>query len=269
MKNLFELKKPLILGVTVAVTFLSLTIFFIALVLKWMGTPDGSGAGFCEAPHDGLIVQPFNTWSNLSFIMAGLLISYELSSGKFDSKRNKLTKGEFYGAFFSSLAVLLGPGSMALHATTTKVGGFFDMLSMYMVASFTFTYALERFFNLKPLTFIFVFASVIATCLYMQTLPYDIPVVHYMGNFMFALFIFLTVVFEALNSFVRRLDHELKWGILSLCSLLTAFLIWNLSLSSSPFCDPSALIQGHGIWHILNAVAVYFLFRYYVSEHKY
>ena len=155
-----------------------------------------------------------------------------------------------------------------MHATEASIGGWFDMLSMYLIASFTTAYAVERFWQLSAAQFVAVFALVLATCLYAQELPYHMPIVDFMGNFIFALFITITVVFEYLNGFVRKLEQNKIYGYLSLASLLLAFGIWNMWKDDSYLCNPQSLIQGHAIWHLLDALAAYFLFRYYASEHK-
>jgi hypothetical protein len=50
----------------------------------------------------------------------------------------------------------------------------------------------------------------------------------------------------------------------SLASILTAFAIWNVS--KAWLCDAHSVIQGHAIWHLLCAVAAYFLYRYYAGQ---
>ena len=50
----------------------------------------------------------------------------------------------------------------------------------------------------------------------------------------------------------------------SLAAILTAFVIWNATRTW--LCDPYSLIQGHAIWHLLDAVSAYLLYRYYASE---
>ena len=44
-----------------------------------------------------------------------------------------------------------------------------------------------------------------------------------------------------------------------------AYIIWILD-NTRTICFEHSLIQGHAIWHILGAVAVLFLHKYYVSE---
>jgi len=246
----------------------SMGLFLLALINSWMGMAEGVGAGFCEAGHPGLVKQPVNTWSNLGFIAAGLTIGWSQAHGRYAGFVNPMTSGKFFSTFYACLAVLLGPGSMAMHATTTRVGGFLDMLSMYMIASFIFAYALSRLLNLRELGFTLSFFTGLGIQLYVHTLPYDVPFVGFIGSFAFGVFLILSSVIEFINIGYRKLSNEMRWGVASILVMCLAFFIWNLSLSDSPWCDPSSLIQGHGIWHLLNALAIYCLYRYYVSEHK-
>lgn len=247
-----------------ATAVITTALLFLAIVNGWFGEATGVGSVFCEADRPGLIKQPVNTWSNLGFIFTGLYIGWVLAQGKYTDK-NSLTQKTFYAAFFSSLVVYLGPGSMAMHATTTAVGGFLDMLSMYLIASFLVSYAAERFFKLSPLYFSVIFICVLSFCVWanFQNVHF---IFDFFGNTVFAFFVSTGIALEALNIFVRKTQHESKWAFLSFGALLLAFFIWNLWQNETSLCDPYSLIQGHGIWHLLNAVSLYFLFRYYVSE---
>ncbi len=253
--------------IALSTVVVSMALFFAGLYNGWFGPATGVGDVFCEAARPGLIKQPANTWSNLGFVFAGLLVGWQLMRGSFNQNSNSLTRTGFYGAFFASLIVLLGPGSMAMHATTAEIGGFFDMLSMYLVASFTTAYSMQRFFKWKPLQFSLVFFVVLSVCLWADGKPYHI-VFDYFGNAIFALFISITVLFEILNTYVRKMEHLKMWGVVSLGALLLALAIWNVSQTGQRFCDPQSLIQGHAIWHLLDALSVYGLFRFYVSEHR-
>jgi hypothetical protein len=63
----------------------------------------------------------------------------------------------------------------------------------------------------------------------------------------------------------NNIQSTLGWTAVS--TIILSFIIWNLSRTQDSFwCDPHSLIQGHSLWHILDAVAVYFLFKYYISE---
>jgi len=259
-------KRGIVFNTTLAVAILLLVLFFLVLMNGWLGEWDHTGDDFCEASRPGLIKQPSNTWSNFGFVFAGLTIAWQLSWGKFQCS-NIFTRSNFTAVFFSSLAVFLGPASMAMHATETRLGGFFDMLSMYLVAGFASAYAMQRFFNWRAVHFTIIFAGIVILCVTVKDQPYRMPLIEHFGSFIFAIFVALTILFEALNSFVRKFDHQVKWGFLSIASLMLAFLIWNLERKVDMFCNPYSIIQGHAIWHLLDALAVYFLFRFYVSEH--
>jgi len=259
--------RKIVFTFTLSFAAVLLVLFFLALFNGWLGEWDHTGDDFCEASRPGLIKQPSNTWSNIGFIIVGLSIAWQLSKGKYAVNKNVFTRSNFTAAFFSCIAVFLGPGSMAMHATETSAGGFLDMLSMYLVAGFASAYAMQRFFKWGAVYFTIAFAFIVILCVYVQDLPYRMPLVGYFGNFIFGFFISVTVIFEALNSFIRKFDHQIKWGIFSLSSLVIAFVIWNLERKYDMFCNPYSPIQGHAIWHLLDALAVYFLFRFYVSEH--
>ncbi len=258
--------KKIIFIFPLAMAVITMTLLFMAIIFEWFGPPTGVGSVFCEADRTGLIKQPVNTWSNLGFIFCGLYIGWGLSQGKYNHNKNSLTQKTFYAAFFSSLVVYLGPGSMAMHATTTQAGGFLDMLSMYLIASFLVAYSAERFFKLQPLHFLLIFISILSICTWANFQDVHF-IFDFFGNAVFAFFITLTIIFESLNIFLRKMQHETKWALLSFAALILAFIIWNLWQNDTSLCNPYSLIQGHGIWHLLNALSLYFLFRYYVSEH--
>ncbi|MCO5230553.1 MAG: ceramidase [Chitinophagales bacterium] len=248
------------------VAIISLSLFTIAIFLHWFGEPVGAGADFCEAGRPGLIKQPVNTFSNIGFVLVGLFIGWSQASGHYSQNKNLITQGLFFSTFFACLSVLLGPGSMAMHATTSRVGGFLDMLSMYLVASFIFSYAITRLMKWSNNGFILAFIFAMTVQLVVHNLDYEVPVVGFIGSFCFGVFLILTAIIEFLNYIIHRPNIQIKYGIASALAMCVAFFVWNLSLSSSPWCDPSSLIQGHGIWHLLNATSIYFLYRFYVSE---
>lgn len=253
--------------VPVCVAVISMTLFLMGVVHGWFGAPGAVASEFCEASRPGLIKQPVNTWSNISFIISGLTIGWLLMRRTFAQNNNSITQNIFYGIFYASLVVLLGPGSMAMHATTSDIGGFFDMLSMYLVASFTLAYALERFFKLKPVHFLIIFSGLLAFCIWADGAPYHI-LFWFFGDTVFLVFIVLTLGTEALNSYVRKMQHDIRWAFGALGALVIAFVIWNVTRTGTSLCHPYSLFQGHAAWHILDAVSTFCLFMYYASEHS-
>ena len=56
-----------------------------------------------------------------------------------------------------------------------------------------------------------------------------------------------------------------KWFILGMISYLSAFAIWLTGVPDHETCSPDSIIQAHGIWHLLTALATYFFFIHYRS----
>jgi hypothetical protein len=255
----------LIFLVPLFTAILSLAIFMLAVERGWMGPPQGVGSDFCEV-SDGLIKQPANTWSNLGFVTSGLVMAWLMWKGAFAENKNAFTQTTFTPIFFSALVILLGPCSMAMHATLTHVGGAFDLLSMFLISAFLMAYALQRFFGWPPLFFTAVFVAVVAACEWAGSFPHQLHLIT--GRTAFGLFITVAAIFELLNFFVRKLRHEIKWVFYGQAAFWLALVFWNLGKTNSGFCHPHSLLQGHAAWHLLDALSLFFLFRFYASEQR-
>ena len=106
-------RRPIVLASLSAAV--SLVLLALAVRFGWLGADVDRGADFCEAAA-GRVRQPVNTLSNLGFVVAGLAIAR-------DAWRLPVV-----GTAYACLVVLLGPASMAMHATESSLGGHLDML---------------------------------------------------------------------------------------------------------------------------------------------
>ena len=253
------LHRPLLVAGAVAVV--SVAVLAAAIGQGWLGPDVGRGANFCEAPHAGWIRQPANTLSNVGFVVAGLLIAHRAGRLAGDSVMPRPV-----ATFYACVVVLLGPGSAAMHATQTELGGHLDMLSMYLVAGFAASWAWVRWTRRGTAAFVGAYVACVAACELVGLWPDPVPVVHYSGNLAFGLLLVAAVVLETM--LWRRGETTLvfRHGVVALAAMLVAFTIWLLS--NAGWCDPTSLVQGHAAWHLLCAVAAYWLFRLYESEHR-
>lgn len=258
-------ENPKVFWIPFMISIVSMLTFIIAVLYNWMGEPKGVGGVFCEIGA-GIIKQPANTYSNLGFVFVGWLIGWQQSKRKYHVNNNILTQSDFVSGFFASLCVLLGPGSMAMHATTTHIGGFLDMLSMYLMASFIFSFAISRAFSWKAVGFVLAFLTALLIQLYVHTLPYQVPFVGFIGSFCFGVVLIVSMVIELISFLIRKVQIELRFGIASILVLCLAFFIWNMSLTGGPWCDPDSWVQGHGAWHLLCSLSIYLVYRFYASE---
>ena len=56
------------------------------------------------------------------------------------------------------------------------------------------------------------------------------------------------------------------WFFLGMFSYITAFIIWLQGVPETQYCRPDSLIQPHGIWHILSALATWCFFKFLRTE---
>ena len=129
--------------ITTASALLALGAVLGFALAGWPGEPNGCRENmrptcFCETPRSGLVAQRANTFSNLGFIVVGLGIAVVTDRQRRNrpKRRNLLTRTDLYPTLFAVVTVLLGPGSMFLHASLTRWGGLVDVASMYLFAGF-------------------------------------------------------------------------------------------------------------------------------------
>jgi hypothetical protein len=241
----------------------SVGLLALAIGQGWLGPDVGRGDMFCEAARDGFLVQPANSLSNVGFVVAGLMVAWR--AGRRDQLGDVLPRLPGLPTAYAVVTVLLGPASAAMHATQSALGGHLDLLSMYLIASFAAAYAAMRLLHRRPIFFFQVFLLLVAACELDGTYPHEVPLVHMAGNLAFGVLLVAAVVMETL--LWRRADGtrtDWRFGAASVGCMVVAFAIWNLA--QGPWCDPDSLLQGHAVWHLLDAAAAYLLFRLYASE---
>lgn len=250
------------MAVTGTVAAVSVGLLAAALGSGWLGPDVWRGATFCEAAVHGPVVQPANTWSNAGFVVAGLVIAWR--AGDVERRGATFTRYPALATCFACLVVLLGPGSAAMHATQSALGGHLDVLSMYLVAGFAAAYALMRWTRRGPGTFAAVLAALVLACELVGRWDREIPVVMFSGNLAFGVLLVLAVTLEVRIARRGEVSLDLRYAWLAVAAMAAAFAIWNLSRHG--LCRPHSLLQGHAAWHLLNALAAYLLYRLYASE---
>jgi hypothetical protein len=209
---------------------------------------------FCEALHlnEG-VRQPANTVSSYGFVFIGMLIialSLNLST--------KARLPPLYGAVLGIMTVIVGLGSAFYHASLTFTGQFFDILGMYLVASFVLLYAFERLYQVAHRTIVVFYIVLNAFLTVIQILSPDLR------RYTFAVVLVIGLLVE--GAYLRRRPViRVRWFIVGLSTFALAYGIWILD-NSRLVCSPESLLQGHAVWHIMGAVAVLCLFFYYASE---
>jgi hypothetical protein len=210
---------------------------------------------FCEMPRNGaLLLQPANAISSFGFVFAGYLMILFPRSKKWNSAFPPIAEN-----ILGAAAIVTGVGSVMLHATLTLWGQFFDVLGMYLVSGFFLVAAFTKWRGIADRRAAIHYTIL---CTLLVAILLFLPEVR---RWLFALILVVAILLELV--FARPLRHQVRTGyyIAGLIINILAFTIWNLD-QRGQLCSPGSLVQGHAIWHLLGAAALWFAFLYYRSE---
>jgi dihydroceramidase len=237
-----------------------LSAIFIAVILSlppaiwesWRPATCLTTGCFCEPANTASpIRQLANTISSLAFVFSGALMFLPLS------KPSRLPFS--YSAVMGTACIIVGVGSAFYHASLTFIGQFFDVFGMFLLAVFMLVYAFERIWNLRLITTISLFLSI---NIFLSGLQFAVPDTR---RYVFAIVLIVALFFEA--HYRRTAKPRIQAGLLrtGIGVMAIAYIIWILD-NTRILCFENSLLQGHALWHLLGAVSVWFLHRYYVSE---
>lgn len=256
------------LAVALALTALATGALFAAGAGGWSGRPDGclvGGQCFCERDRGGLVRQPANTLSNLGFVAAGLGIGAHLAHarrrGRHPRPGSPMTRTRFHPGLYASVTALLGPGSMALHASLMRWGSVLDLAAMNLFVGLLFAYALTRLLGMGRGGFLAVFVAGNLALL-------AVKLIHGTGSAAFGATAAAALAVEL--RLRRRGDRRAdgRWLAAAAALFAVAFVIWLGAQNDGWLCDPDAWLQGHGVWHLLGAATAVALYAYFRSERE-
>ena len=206
-------------------------------------------------PRTGaLLLQPANSLSSFGYVFLGFLMILLARSRDWMSAFPPLS-----ASVLGVAAIIVGIGSVLLHATLTLWGQFFDVLGMYLISGFLLVSALAKWRSI-PDPRAMIYYGLLCTAL--VVILYAMPEVR---RWLFAVVLLAAIILELV--FARPLRPQVRTGyyVAGLVANIVAFTIWNLD-QRGQLCAPESLLQGHAAWHLLGAVALWFAFLYYRSE---
>lgn len=216
---------------------------------------------FCEAIRSGLVRQPANAVSSLSFVFVGILVITNGFTDRFrNSTRNAAIEGlSGYALVYAGALVVVGLGSAFYHASLSFIGQFADVMGMYLIASFVILYSLGRIRALSPATIVTSYVLVNAGLAWVL---FSAPSLR---RYIFAVVLLtgLGVEYFARGRVARALNSRALFTAIAV--LAVGFGIWVLDIKKT-LCMPEGAIQGHALWHLAGAIASWQLYVYYRSE---
>jgi hypothetical protein len=210
---------------------------------------------FCELPRTGaLVLQPADSWSSYGYVLIGFLMII-LAGGRDGASAMPPIAARTLGL----TAIVVGLGSVLMHATLTLWGQFLDVLGMYLIGSFLLVRALARWRRIPDGRAIMLY---VALCACLVAVLIMLPEVR---RWLFALLLNLAILVELV--FARPLRPGVRVGLYlgGILATAVAFAIWILD-QQGVVCAPRSLLQGHAAWHVLGALSLWLSFSYYRSE---
>jgi hypothetical protein len=200
---------------------------------------------WCEQTQCSWINEPANTWSNLGFLLIGILIYKKLSEGK-----DKLLKE------LGVMIFLMGAGSFVYHATNNFFTQFFDFLGMFLMTSIVlgiFTRRIQK----KDIRTHYAYSW-----MYLFFNTFIFWVFHFNEiaiQFTVVINTVALIGMEVASRVIGNNRPKLHYFSLSLVSLGAAQTFSAMDLKRT-WCEPENLfLHGHAIWHVLAAVGMWFL----------
>jgi hypothetical protein len=232
----------------------------------------GNATNFCEMNRfDQLIVQPSNTWSNLGFVIVGLIfISIAKNDHIYEKRKdvnNLMAKFPGFTFLIGFSTLYMGIGSFMYHATLTYFFQKMDQTGMYFLLIAFIAYLLFKVFpkiRWKGKEYVsnrFLIGAAVVVQLIFYLFLWKLPI-----NVLFPA---LTMMFVLANLYmmVKMQDNvsNTKLILAAGATLLIAASVWVLDITDK-LCSPASIFQGHSLWHILTALSVFLAYMYYRSE---
>lgn len=215
---------------------------------------------FCEALHDGFVRQPANAFSNLAFVLVGLLlIAIARDDWTRGVKDNRMQTERSYPIIFGIAMIVIGVGSFFYHASMTFVSQWFDLMGMYLFTTFALVYTYARLRPIRSPMFLLAYAVMNVMLGYLLIVNPEVR------RQTFAAVVYAIIALEVLVLLVERPKIKMRYFFSALITFAVGYAIW-IPDEANLNCNPSSLIQGHAVWHLLAAVAAFLLFLYYRSE---
>lgn len=201
--------------------------------------------GFCEQSLCAWVKQPGNTWSNVGYLAMGFWIW------------NRARKDGILSVRMLAISAwITGVGSAFFHASGTRWAGAIDLLGMFLGTGALTALNVRRWLNsglgIAWSVFGFVSLSLMGVA---GSFPNSERWVYVLSGP--CCLIELGLYFRDRPRTVYR-KYLLAW-----LSVGLATLFWWLDIQNI-LCDPrNHVLSGHALWHLLSAVAFYFLYLFY------
>jgi hypothetical protein len=218
---------------------------------------------YCEALRDGLIRQPSNALSGLAFPLAGLAMLWRTPTIK-DGARTRFHRDKRIHIVWALTCILLGPASIAFHATFLMLPGLFDNLAMLFWMSLFTAYHTGRALEWRGIRILGAFA-VMTVAFFGAAVTTLVVMPGANGPHVVTEIAAGAAIVSPLLSYLRHGFpgwRSERWLVASVATFALAFSTFALSHTGGPWCVTNSWFQGHAAWHVLSVISVWFAFEH-------
>jgi predicted membrane channel-forming protein YqfA (hemolysin III family) len=218
---------------------------------------------WCEAPLCSWIREPANTWSNLAYVLLGV---WMILQGHRDAEAGAEGKADGndrarLAAIFGWAAIAVGVTSFVYHMSTNFFTQVFDFTGMYIFSALPLLINLHRLGVIRRRLPVGAYVAVVVglTAITPAVRAAGLPIQGIVA--LLVLGILVTEALLAVRADTRTTPRRFFFVSLALMGLGA---LASVSDAARLVCDPqSHVLQGHAIWHVLTALALVALWRFY------
>jgi len=196
---------------------------------------------WCEERVCGWVNEPFNTWSNLGYLAAGLWIM-----------NRSARRGSSAGSAFGAIVIVMGALSFLYHASNNFLTQALDFTGMFMMVLFVLAVNARRLgASRRGLAGVYAVSVVLSTLVLWPM---------HRAGIMIQWTVAAGGAAIAASEYAARRKSGERGGLMYFYAALGTILVAELcSLADATrlVCDPSLpWLQGHSAWHLIGACAM-------------
>ncbi len=247
---------------------------------------------YCERMQEGGIKQPWATWSDLSFVAAGLWLFWffqyfeRIGISRFGrliipaTADNPMIQVGWLSIIYGLVVIFMGPPSMWYHASVKEWAGWFDSMSVVTWLFFNAAYVWYTICGpmwgrgrgiARPITVLCTWVSVIITLgIIGAKYPHARLIFYFISGGLWGLgeLVYLFVAGVAPCVKFRRTWWLFFSNFLLLGLTMTIWLLFNRNIVSPQTCHLREAFPGHAVFHILASFSTVLTFFSFASEKR-
>jgi hypothetical protein len=203
---------------------------------------------YCEETLCQLISEPANTWSNLAYLVAAILIFWM-------ARRYKQIELNL----FAPIMLFLGTVSFIYHMSNNYLSQVFDFIGMFFLVYWIFILNLKRMGLVDRKHYLTIMLSLtIASTIVLHVM--------YLNFIKYQYLIFFAVIAIAITEYLifrKNPAKNYQFFAIGFGCIVVAKIFSLLDLNRI-MCDPTNhWLQGHALWHIFGAIGLTFIYKHY------